>query len=224
MVLIPAGRFTMGTNAPGRDDENPEHVVRLKEFYIDKYEVTNLQYKDFIDCTGRKAPMHWRNRTFPEPRQSNHPITNVTWHDAAAYAEWVGKRLPTEAEWEYAARGDTGWDYPWGKTCSENYLNFNNPEGNTSEVIKYAAGVSPLGVWDMCGNVGEWVADWYDAKYYHGCPEEQPRGPEEGQLKVFRGGGYHGNRQDVRTTARSPGLPIMAQQYLGFRCAMDCEA
>ena len=223
MVRIPAGRFGMGSNAPGRDDENPEHEVHLEAFYIDKFEVTNVQYKDFIDVTGHRAPVHWRNRSF-SGRLGDHPVTNVSWEDAQAYAEWAGKRLPSEAEWEYAARGDTEHDYPWGNTCSAEHLNFLNPEGNTTSVGKYPRGVSPFGVWDMCGNVGEWVSDWYDPTYYRSSPTQRPTGPEEGKLKVYRGGGYHGNRQDVRACARHPGLPQMAQQYIGFRCAMDASA
>jgi formylglycine-generating enzyme required for sulfatase activity len=222
MVCIKAGAFQMGSNSPGRDAENPEHTVRLKAYCIDKFEVTNLQYKDFVDATRRGAPSHWRSRTF-DSRRSNHPVTNVSWQDAQAYAEWVGKRLPTEAEWEYAARGTHTFDYPWGKTCSPERLNFNSPEGNTTEVSKYPRGVSELGVGDMCGNVGEGVDDWYDPGYYLRSPEVDPGGPENGNQKCYRGGGYHGNRQDCRATARHPGTPSMTQQYIGFRCAMAWE-
>jgi formylglycine-generating enzyme required for sulfatase activity len=156
MVLIPAGRFRMGTNTmvKGRTDETPEHSVRLKEFYIDKYEVTNIQYKEFIETTGHRSPPHWRNRTFPEARKSDHPVVNVSWDDAVAYGTWIGKRLPTEAEWERAALGSGTQEYPWKKAASTEYANYENAVGGTTSVAKYSKGQSPDGVWDMCGNVG----------------------------------------------------------------------
>lgn len=221
MVHIPAGRFYMGSNIESYGEENPERRITLKGYFIDKFEVTNIHYKDFIDATDRRAPVHWRNGTFPEGRVAHHPVTNVSWHDVKAYAEWVGKRLPTEAEWERAARGDERREYPWGKASSLDFANFGNPQGNTTPCDNYPGGVSPFGVWDMCGNVGEWVEDWYDPKYYTRSPDTDPTGPEEGSLKVYRGGGYHGNRIDIRAAQRHSALPAMYQQYIGFRCAMD---
>jgi len=99
MLLIPPGKLRMGANTPGRDDENPEHLVSLKGYYIDKYEVTNLQYKEFVQVTGHSSPSHWRNNTFPDARLADHPVVNVSWDDAKAYCDWVQKRLPSEAEW-----------------------------------------------------------------------------------------------------------------------------
>ena len=223
MQHIPAGRFRMGSNLVGREDEHPEHLVRLKEFYIDKYEVPNLQYKDFIDATGHREPVHWHNRTFPNPRQADHPVVNVSWEDARAYAEWVGKRLPTEAEWERVARGNRNEEYPWGKASSTDYANYDNPEGGTTPVARYERGRSDLGVWDLCGNVGEWVNDWYDPRYYATSPEQDPPGPAEGRQKVYRGGGYHTNKMDIRAAARHFATPGAYQDYIGFRCAMDAE-
>jgi formylglycine-generating enzyme len=223
MIFIPPGKFDMGSNIAGKEDENPEHKVTLKGYYIDKFEVTNMQFKDFIDVTDRRPPIHWRSRTFPDPRKGNHPVVNITWTDAEAYAEWIGKRLPTEAEWERAARGDHGNEYPWGKSCSPDFTNFATPDGSTSPVDKYVRGVSEHKVWDMCGNVGEWVQDWYDAKYYTRTPDANPMGPENGHQRIYRGGGYHCLRMDIRCAARHFTLPTSSQMYIGFRCAMDAD-
>lgn len=222
MIHLPAGKFDMGSSMPLHEDENPERRVSLKAYCIDRCEVTNLQYKDFIDVTGHKAPIHWRNGTFPQARLADHPVVNVSWFDAQKYAEWVGKRLPTEAEWERAARGDHGNDYPWGKTASQERANFLVPDGSTTPVEKFGVrGASQFGVWDMCGNVGEWVQDWYDPKYYTRGPDSDPSGPEHGQQKVYRGGGYHCNRIDIRAAKRHFAMPSTYYQHLGFRCAMD---
>jgi iron(II)-dependent oxidoreductase len=220
MVLIPAGKFRMGSTIPGHDDEQPEHLVHLEAFYIDKYEVTNLQYKDFIDATGHRTPSHWRNRTFDAPK-AEHPAVNVSWEDARTYCEWVGKRLPTEAEWEYAALGGTRTEYPWGRSSNPECANFMNPEGKTTPVDKFPKGKSSLGVWDMCGNVCEWVSDWYDAKYYGMSPESSPPGPDGGFQRVHRGGAYQGNRMDIRAAGRHFAMPNSSQEFIGFRCALS---
>ncbi len=222
MVVIPAGISHMGSNLPGRDEENPDHKIQIKAFCLDRYEVTNLQYKDFVDVSGHRTPVHWQSGTFPASK-GDHPVVNVSWEDAHAYAEWVGKRLPTEAEWEWAARGGASREYPWGKICSQDYANYSNPESRTSSVAKYPKGVSEFGIWDMCGNVGEWVSDWYENKYYTNSPEIDPKGPAEGRLKVYRGGGFQCNRMDLRAAARHSSTPSMYQEYIGFRCAMDSD-
>ena len=223
MVLIPAGKFRMGTNMPGREDENPEHQLTMESFYIDAYEVTNLQYKEFIEVTGHRAPAHWRNRTFPEARLASHPVVNVSWEDARTYAEWVRKRLPTEAEWERAALGDGRDEYPWGKSSNTEAANYDNADGKTTQVDKFSMGKSTFGIWDMCGNVGEWVADWYDNKYYHNSPDADPPGPDSGFQRVFRGGAYHENRMGVRGKSRHFAMPQAISDYIGFRCAMDAD-
>ncbi|MDH5231445.1 MAG: formylglycine-generating enzyme family protein [Gammaproteobacteria bacterium] len=167
MISIPAGEFIMGTN--GRlPDEGPEHSVNLPGFQIDKYEVTNLQYKKFIDDTGRRSPKHFRNRTFPEGK-ADHPVTYVSWKDANAYCQWAGKRLPTDQEWEKAARGVDGRFFPWGNEFE--IANANTPvrwtylkiDGDTTPVGAFEAGKSPYGLYDMSGNVWEWTASWYQA-------------------------------------------------------------
>ena len=223
MILVPAGKFRMGTNEPGRTDENPEHMVTLKAFYIDQYEVTNIQYKEFIEVTAHRAPTHWRNRTFPEARVADHPVVNVSWEDAREYASWSGKRMPTEAEWERAALGDGRTEYPWGKGSSPEAANFDNPEGGTTPVDKYARGKSSMGIWDMSGNVGEWVSDWYDDQYYQISPDTDPLGLENGYHRAYRGGGYQGNRMDIRAKTRHFAMPSASNDYIGFRCAMDSE-
>jgi formylglycine-generating enzyme required for sulfatase activity len=167
MILIPAGEFIMGSpEGEGDDDEHPQHNVFLNAFYIDKYEVTNAQYKQFMDATGHKAPGYWDNERVNQPNQ---PVVGVTWHDAVAYARWAGKRLPTEAEWEKAARGIDGRKYPWGNEWDGSKWS----SGSGSVVYKSAApvgsfpeGTSSYGVMDMAGNVWEWCADWYDEAYY----------------------------------------------------------
>ena len=222
MVLIPPGKFEMGSDLSGHDQEQPLHTVRLKGYYIDKYEVTNIEYRDFVHVTGRRAPIHWINQSFPA-RVGNHPVVNVSWEDAQAYAEWVGKRLPTEAEWERAARGDRGKEYPWGNTSSTEYANFGEAQNKTTPVDQYSGGKSEYQVFDMCGNVGEWVHDWYDARYYSRSPEADPTGSEGGQQKVYRGGGYHCNKMDIRAAARHFSTPKASLEYIGFRCAMDAD-
>jgi len=219
MVRVPAGRLRMGTNTPGLDDENPEHVVHLSEFYIDPYEVTNLEYKEFIEATGHRSPSDWRNRTFTDATRANHPVINVSWEDAKAYCDWAGKRLPTEAEWERAALNDGRYDYPWGRSCNPDMANYDNPDGKTTPVDKFPK--NELGVYDMCGNVGEWVNDWYDKLYYRDCPDTDPKGPDSGFQRVHRGGGFHENRNGVRGKTRNFAMPQASNDYLGFRCAMD---
>ncbi|MFH1566455.1 MAG: SUMF1/EgtB/PvdO family nonheme iron enzyme [Gemmatimonadota bacterium] len=224
MVRVPAGKLRMGSNSPGRDDENPEHIVHVSEFLIDKYEVTNLQYKEFIEATGHRAPSHWRNRTFPDARRATHPVVNVSWEDAREYCAWVGKRLPTEAEWERAALGDGRNDYPWGRSCSPEAANYENPDGKTTPVDKYdAKGKSEFGVCDLCGNVGEWVNDWFDKMYYANSPEIDPKGPETGYQRVFRGGAFQENRIGIRGKTRNFAMPQASNDYVGFRCAMDAN-
>ena len=133
MVFISVGSFKMGSDLVGRENENPEHLVQVKAFYLDRFEVTNLQYKDFIDATGRRTPVHWQGGNSLAGR-ADHPVVNVTWEGARAYADWVNKRLPTEAEWEWAARGTEGREYSWGKQVNQDFANFNNPEVGTSTV------------------------------------------------------------------------------------------
>ena len=165
MVLIPAGEFIMGTDTR-LADEGPQHKVKLATFYIDKYEVTNLQYEQFIKATERRSPIHFKNRTYPEGKV-DHPVINVSWEDARDYCAWAGKRLPTDQEWEKAARGADGRTYPWGNAFDPHKANVPGrwkelgEFGDTTPVGAFEAGKSPYGVYDLSGNVWEWTDSWY---------------------------------------------------------------
>ena len=167
MVLVPAGPFLMGS-LEGDPDERPPRRVTLHAFYIDKYEVTHGQYAAFVAATGRKPPVDWPGGK-PPPSLAKHPVVNVTWSDAEAYARWAGKRLPTEAEWEKAARGADGRLFPWGDDAARKSASgapaqgSKHPEGKTFPVGSFPDDTAPCGAKDMAGNVWEWTADWYAA-------------------------------------------------------------
>ena len=222
MMYVPAGEFVMGSNDD--DDEKPPHTVYLDSFYIDRYPVTNAEYKKFVDATHHPPPKHWWNGQIP-PGKENHPVVYVSWLDAVAYAQWAGKRLPTEAEWEKAA----SWDdikkekrvYPWGNDFDPRKCNSSESGiGDTTPVGKYSPqGDSFYGVADMAGNVWEWCADWYDENYYKNSPKENPKGPASGRYRVRRGGSWLSNSIDVRAANRLINEPDNRNIHLGFRCA-----
>ncbi len=221
MVLVPAGEFVMGSEESG--NEKPRHRVYLDGFYIDKFEVTNALYKPFLQSArrnqsaGRDAPSDWSNSRFNGESQ---PVVGVTWHDADAYCTWAGKRLPTEAEWEKAARGTDGRKYPWGDQWDASRANSNESKlGKTAPVGSYAGGVSPYGAHDMAGNVWEWVADWYDPDYYQRSPERNPTGPDSGRTRVLRGGSWLYEPFGLRTASRFSFTPGFRGNLIGFRCA-----
>jgi formylglycine-generating enzyme required for sulfatase activity len=220
MILIPAGDFKMGEDEEGATDEYPMHTVLLNAFLLDKYPVTNADYKMFVDITGHRPPPHWIGigGTYPID-QADHPVVNVSWHDANAYAKWVNKRLPSEAEWEKAARGQKGQVYPWGDAFRKDNINCNNEHEGTTSVKEFPNGVSPYGVMDMCGNVCEWVEDWYFDEYYKNSPIDNPPGPPGGQYKVVRGGFFGENKAGVRCASRHYAPPAAMQEHVGFRCA-----
>jgi serine/threonine-protein kinase len=220
MVQVPAGEFTMGNNED--ELEKPAHQVYLNAFSIDKHEVTNAQYKKCADAGKCSPPSNTstssRQWYYSVPKYSNHPMANVTWEDAKRYCEWAGKRLPTEAEWEKAARGTDGRMYPWGNTFDASKLN--SSEGgavDTTVVGSYPAGASPYGALDMAGNVDEWVADWFD-DYPHST-QRNPTGPPSGTVRVTRGGSYINSSESVRVTSRGAMLPTIPGNASGFRCA-----
>jgi len=231
MVSIPAGVFAMGSDTR-LEDEGPQHQARSGAYSIDIYEVTNLQYRRFIAATQRRSPRHFRNRTFPEGK-ADHPVTQVSWFDAKAYCHWAGKRLPTEIEWEKAARGDDARVYPWGNEFELQAAN--TPvrwvelrkaglaaDGDTTPVGAFAAGRSPYGLFDMSGNVWEWVADWYG-------PHPGNAGVSEnyGQInKVLKGGSwwdcsFYKCGISAPTFNRSFFSPRVRNSSFGFRCAKD---
>ena len=216
MMWVPAGKFIMGSNSSDNANERPQHEVMLDGFWIYQYEVTVAQYRKFCDKTGRQMPA--------APKwgwQEQHPIVYVTWNDATDYAKWAGVTLPTEAQWEKAARGTAGNTYPWGNEwdaskCPKELL-------STHPVGSYPQDVSPFGVFDMAGNVREWCQDWYGASYYASSPANNPKGPASGTVRVIHDGSwvdagiqdkevYRGSRRDY--------MPATEQcNFIGFRCA-----
>jgi formylglycine-generating enzyme required for sulfatase activity len=222
MVLVPAGEFTMGENAG-------THRVYLDAFWMDKYEVTAARYASFLQATGHKSPAYWNEVNLG--RQSDRPVVGVDWHDAEAYCRWAGKRLPTEAEWEKAARGPTGYLYPWGNEEPSPVLANYDSDGQRvwkgyatlAPVGSYEGGQSPYGIYDMAGNVWEWVADWYDDGYYATSPDRNPKGPSSGWRKVVRGGSWYTIAPHVRSTYRLRHMPSHQTSLIGFRCSKDAS-
>ena len=235
MVLIPEGSFPMGVPHGDRDggrDEYPRHDVFVNNFYIDKFELTNSRYLEFVKATNHRIPQNpknatrnlWQGDTITESL-ADRPVINVDWADANAYCQWAGKRLPTEAEWEKAAKGTADRRFPWGNVEPTNkHLNFNQQwigEKTLMPVGSYELGKSPFGVYDMAGNVWEWVNDWYDAKYYEKSPAKNPTGPETGTKRVLRGSGWQNETPTVRIFTRVDSDPTIRNESTGFRCAMD---
>ncbi len=244
MIRIPAGWFIMGSDKKvdrnAYQPEFPQRKVYVDAYEIDKYEVTTVQFLKFVLATNRDPLIDWQydGGNFQET-MANHPVMHVSWFDADAYCKWAGKRLPTEAEWEKAARGEDGRIYPWGNEMAGlSRANFgrsglSGPVRDRPErlilyppiisVDKYENAVSPYGAFQMVGNVGEWVADWYDPKYYTTAPEKNPKGPEKGTQRAFRGGGWIDSTPSVRVAQRNGTDPNTKMNWLGFRCARDVK-
>jgi len=214
MIVIPAGTFNMGYDA-GQGDEQPTHPVTVSSFSLYKYEVTNEQYEAFCKATGHRRAAFADERRYSQPKQ---PVVGVTWDDASAYARWAGARLPTEAEWEYAARGTDGRLYPWGSSRPSSRRAQYEQTTAAVAVGSFAEGVSPFGVHDMAGNAWEWVADYYAYDYYRRSPAKDPTGPEQGQRRVLRGGNW-GYPTELRATFRAYEKPGFSSMHVGFRCA-----
>jgi len=235
MILIPRGPFTMGSMA--ESDENPVHEVLLDEYYIDKYLVTNEQYEKFTDETGYVSEGNWRK--YCAPRKVNYPVVGISWNDAMAYARWAGKTLPTEAEWEKAAKGQDNREYPWGNAWDQNKCN--NKKMDITELIEdmiiiiarrgtvptgsFPEGGSPYGVMDMAGNVNEWCLDWYSPSYYSVSPDRNPPGADLGSWKVLRGGSWMDDApQTFRCCTRIGDHPSITKATIGFRCVYKASS
>jgi formylglycine-generating enzyme required for sulfatase activity len=258
LVLVPAGAFRMGDNSGDGDArERPVHMVELDTFYIGKYEVTNGQWRKFRDDAGYMDPKFWpAGRPVPKdqipywtqannhgggtPDSDNYPVIGVNWDSAAAYCKWLsaktGKtyRLPTEAEWEKAARGADQRRYPWGNTIDHSYTNFVGSQsfdtvrpagfydGSAHGEQATHSNASPYGAFDMAGNVMEWCQDWYSRDYYSVSPRKNPKGPPSGAYKVVRGGSFFVEPYDLRSSGRSAAWPsFQSHRMIGFRVARD---
>jgi formylglycine-generating enzyme required for sulfatase activity len=254
---VPAGEFLMGANAEqgyqicvdtlGEDydcqldwykDEEPPHTVSLDAYQIMAHEVTNKEYRQCVQAgvcedAGYKTYDDQGELTYDrlvDEAYENHPVVSVSWFQAAAYCVFIDARLPSEAEWEKAARGTDGRTYPWnGDEIDCSYANYSQYDldtqiwhdciGETTKVGSYEKGVSPYGAFDMAGNVWEWTADWYDAEYYSTSPTSNPTGPESGDFRVLRGGSWDSVEVSVRTSSRNRSDPSNAYNFLDFRCA-----
>lgn len=232
MLEVPKGEFTMGSNdtdkeakalqygatKPWYENERPMRTVKVAGFYIDKTEVIHAQYKQFLDATGRKPPTQWPGGVYPM-QYSDHPVTFVTWFDADEYCKWKGKRLPTEAEWEKAARGTDGREFPWGSEFDKKKVNALGEYTSTTPAGMFPEGKSPYGALDMSGNVQEWTADWY--KPY---PDNTFKDDDYGEKhKVVRGGswggmGHYTLQVYLRTSFRNTAPPNGVFNDVGFRC------
>ncbi|MBI4702487.1 MAG: SUMF1/EgtB/PvdO family nonheme iron enzyme [Deltaproteobacteria bacterium] len=229
-VRVPTGAFLMGSlPGEGAADERPRHTVAVGSFELDRHEVTVRRYR-VCEQAGACTPpalrsSHRRERYYDEPRYLDYPVIFVGWHQAAAFCRWAGGRLPTEAQWEKAARGPAPSvaAFPWGSEpadCSR--ANMGGPGscvGDTDLVGRRPLGASAYGALDLAGNVWEWVADWYDPGYYERSPAADPRGPGAGRLKVMRGGCWQSGADTLRVSCRKAELPTAWGYNVGFRCA-----
>jgi len=228
MVLIPKGEFMMGSSEHA---DEAQHRVVLDGYLIDKYETSNARYKEFMKATGHPAPAYWDDPRLSKPEQ---PVVGVSWTDASAFCKWDGKRLPTEAEWERAAKGPEGDNhYPWGHHLDSKKANYGQNVGHTMPVDSYPEGVSGFGVYNMAGNVFEWVADWYAPKYYKESMALNPQGPDkgynfanQGAVRVLRGGSWLAPETSLHTSHRFWNQPDNNSYGvgLGFRCAKSVKA
>jgi formylglycine-generating enzyme required for sulfatase activity len=253
MVYVPAGKFEMGADDEGvdyamelcresRDDcerkwfahEQPAHTVELDGFWIDRSEVTVGQYQRCVEAGVCEKPAGWTDKEMPE---LDLPVVNVSWFDAETYCKWAGARMPTEAQWEYAARGPESRVFPWGDEFDRTRLNycnagcesqyasreFSDGYGGIAPVGSFPTGNSWCGAWDMAGNVWEWVADWYAGDYYVYAPARNPTGPSSGEYRVLRGGSMSDVPYAVRSSHRYGYLPDDTDHAVGFRCASDSK-
>ncbi|HEY1408952.1 MAG TPA: bifunctional serine/threonine-protein kinase/formylglycine-generating enzyme family protein [Promineifilum sp.] len=242
MIFVPGGIFDIGNDAAEEGNEKPARVVRIDSFYLDETEVTNAAYEACVaeEACPRpdRAGATYYNSYYGDPAFADYPVINVSWFDADAFCRWRGARLPSEAEWEFAASFDpvegVKYGYPWGDSFDGRRLNFcdvNCPRDDrgvewddgfrdTAPVASFPDGRSPSGVYDLLGNVMEWVGDWYDFDYYEDITDTNPRGPVDGEFKSLRGGSWLSPPDDLGNTKRDNLDPTVSQANLGFRCAM----
>jgi formylglycine-generating enzyme required for sulfatase activity len=230
MMFVSAGDFKMGSDDADKDaysDERPQHTVYLDAFWMDKFEVTNALYKKCVSDGVCTAPSNEssskRNPYYDNSKYADYPVIYITWDQANTYCtKWAGKRLPTEAEWEKAARGTDGRIYPWVGAFDGARLNSwdSNPRpGDTTAIGSYPTGASPYGIMDLAGNVWEWVADWYNGKYYASSPRNNPRNDTPGPYRVLRGGAWNDSSGNPRAANRNDNAPTNFNDNVGFRCA-----
>ena len=242
-ITIPAGPFLMGTDSERADKYNrPQHRVNLPEYKIDKYLVTHVEYARFVVMTKHRPPLDWTSGAIPDGK-TLYPVTMVTWHDAVDYCAWEGRRLPTEKEWEKAARGDDGRRWPWGNVMDANKLNTYYHVGSSSEVMKYKSGISPYGVFDMAGNVSQWTSSDFRPYQDSDAPVDvfQPKKMQatsaadrgmkvaglvavDGVYKVRRGGSWKSDPFSTSSYHRNFSFPYYASDFFGFRCASNVSA
>ncbi|MBN2555470.1 MAG: SUMF1/EgtB/PvdO family nonheme iron enzyme [Anaerolineales bacterium] len=226
MVYVPAAEFDMGSES-GDSDELPVHTVYLDSYWIDQTEVTNVMYAQCVAAGACEAPseylMDQMSGYYSGPSTDDYPVVNIDWFRAEAYCTWAGARLPSEAEWELAARGTDGRTYPWGNDApTDDLTNYFRHVGDLQPVGSYPDGASPYGALDMAGNAGEWVNDWFGETYYSQSPTSNPPGPESGEYRVIRGGSWFIIETYLRSTARLDGFTTPGYYYVdtGFRCAL----
>jgi len=247
MMYVPEGSFLMGSHTSDPDasaDEKPQHEVYLDAYWMDAYEVSNEMFAAFVQETGYQTAaeqqgysymyspsgtwesysgVNWRHPMGENTSaEDTLPVVHVNYYDASAYCAWAGGRLPTEAEWEKAARGDDGRLYPWGSNFNSDYLHYYSTGGPVS-VFRFPEGQSPYGVFNMAGNVFEWTNDWYSADYYSISPHDNPTGPTHGEWIALRGGSWNSSQRNVRVTHRDISEPGYMNFLLGFRCVTDVD-
>lgn len=239
MVLIPGGEYAIG-DEKGEEDARPVRTVTLDPYYIDRHEVTNAEYRKFVEWfretkDGRFAhpdqppgkdhvPATWKSPDYRRFTGDDQPVVGIDWYDAYAYARWAGKRLPTEAEWEAAARGKNARAFPWGPHFAVRLANTRDAGAKrTMPIGSYPGGNTPEGIADLGGNAWEWCYDWYEPDYYAKAPTANPQGPAIGKDKVIRGGSWAHPSKMARGSYRNFGRPVVWSYYIGFRCAKSAR-
>ena len=220
-IHIPAGEFTMGAGA--KDKEILAHKVYLDAYWMDQTDVTNAMYAVCVKAGTCTHPAHY-DRYFDDPKYADYPVVYVTWYAAQAFCKWEGGDLPTEAQWEKAARGLDERTYPWGTSPADiTLLNYNGDHGDIVSAYDYLIALSPYGLLQMSGNVRQWMFDWYQRTYYTVSPYKNPQGPDTGTYKSLRGGAFDDDFQMVETTYRAYHEPTSAGQERGFRCVQSAQ-